>query len=106
MGPKFTTQFSARLVFRRNGYEFTLVPTPDNRLIFANETAVFYGHYRSRQLLGSGHAESLLRERAQSAAVPQYVFESLSSWIVYHFHDTSLAAAVRRPRAINDNLDS
>ena len=28
---------------------------------------------------------------------------AISSWVVYHFHDTSLSAPVRRPRAINDN---
>jgi predicted ATPase len=35
--------------------------------------------------------------------VPSYVFDAISSWVVYHFHDTSLNAAVRRPRALNDN---
>jgi predicted ATPase len=35
MGPKITQRFSAKLLFGVNGYEFALVPTPDNRLVFA-----------------------------------------------------------------------
>src|SRR5579862_8255052 len=43
LGPKITNRFGAKLYFGNNGYEFALVPTPDNRLIFAEETTVFYG---------------------------------------------------------------
>lgn len=35
--------------------------------------------------------------------VPYYVYSALSSWVVYHFHDTSLLAGVRRQKPINDN---
>ena len=31
---KITREFAAKLYFGKNGYEFSLVPTPDNRLIF------------------------------------------------------------------------
>jgi predicted ATPase len=36
-------------------------------------------------------------------SVPGYVFDAISSWVVHHFHDTSLNSPVRRPRALNDN---
>jgi predicted ATPase len=35
--------------------------------------------------------------------VPYYVFDSVASWVVYHFHDTSASAGVRRQGPINDN---
>jgi predicted ATPase len=35
--------------------------------------------------------------------VPYYVYNAISSWVVYHFHDTSLTAGVRRQKPINDN---
>jgi predicted ATPase len=35
--------------------------------------------------------------------VPHYVFDAVSSWVVYHFHDTSSTAGVRRQGPINDN---
>jgi predicted ATPase len=90
-----------------------LVPTTDNRFVFAEETAVFYGDSdtHNRTSLGSGHAESKLKDRKeepstqfpQSPGVPYYVYKALSSWVVYHFHDTSLTAGVRRQASINLN---
>jgi predicted ATPase len=54
LGPKITRQFVAKLYFGKNGYEFSLVPTPDNRLIFAEEGTVFYGDLTNdRSYLGS-----------------------------------------------------
>src|SRR6266849_2833190 len=44
LGPRVTKAFSAKLRFGNNGYEFSLVPTIDNRLIFREETAVFEGN--------------------------------------------------------------
>src|SRR5713101_6072052 len=32
LGPKITEKFVAKLYFGKNGYEFALLPTPDNRL--------------------------------------------------------------------------
>src|SRR5579863_9937382 len=37
LGPKVTSQIAAKLRFGQNGYEFTLVPTSDSHLIFAEE---------------------------------------------------------------------
>src|SRR5262249_9491243 len=108
LGPKITLAFSAKLYFGDSGYEFSLVPTPDNRLVFSEEVAVFYDVVTKRSWLGSGHAESKLKEREDqiwpaSLAVPHHIFNAVSRWKVYHFHDTSLLAGVRRPHAINDN---
>jgi predicted ATPase len=112
MGPKETPRLVAKFYFGRNGYEFALVPTHDGRLIFAEENTYFDGDFGiDRCSLGSGHAEANLKERKDDPGsrgapygVPHFVFESISSWVVYHFHDTSFNAAVRRPRAVNDNI--
>ena len=112
LGPKITREFAAKLYFGNNGYEFSLVPTPDNRLIFAEETTFFYSDERPYLIpsLGSGHQESNLKEwnddlahRDVPRGVLRIVSNAISSWVVYHFHDTSLSASVRRPRALNDN---
>ncbi len=111
LGPKITPKFVAKLYFDRNGYEFSLLPTPDNRLVFSDETTVFFGNFTKDRLpLGSGHFEARLKDHKDdpgrsgtTRGVPSYVFDAISSWVVYHFHDTSLNAAVRRPRALNDN---
>ena len=111
MGPKDTQRFVAKLYFAQNGYEFALMPTLDNRLVFAEETTVFEGDFGTiRGSLGSGHAEAKLKDlkdepgtRGAKHGVPHYVYEAISSWVVYHFHDTSLSAGVRRQKPINDN---
>lgn len=112
MGPKETSQLVGKLYFGNNGYEFTLVPTHDGRLVFAEEWTYFNGSFGiDRRSLGSGHPEAKLKDHkddpGKSGAqigVPGYVFDSIGSWVVYHFHDTSFNAGVRRPRAINDNI--
>src|SRR5689334_12012986 len=111
LGPKITPQFVAKLYFGQNGYEFALSPTPDNRFVFSNEVAVFFGDFgETKRRLGSGHFESRLKDRKDEpgllggTSVPGHVFQAISSWVVYHFHDTSLSAAVRRPQALNNNI--
>jgi predicted ATPase len=111
LGPKITREFSAKLYFGNDGYEFSLVPTPDNRLIFSKELTVFKGKIgTSRSPLHSGHSEAKLKEEKGAQGhfgggigVERRVFNALTSWVVYHFHDTGLSAAVRRPSAFNDN---
>lgn len=111
LGPKMTKAFTAKLSFGRNGYEFTLVPTIDNRFVFGDEAIVFEGDMaHSHRSLGSGHAEAKLKERKDDTGrteakrgVAHYVYSAISSWVVYHFHDTSLSAGVRRQGPINDN---
>lgn len=110
LGPKVTKQLVSKLHFGKNAYEFVLVPAADNRLIFEREVAVFYGDLTtSRQQLGSGHAEARLKDRKGELGatarhgVPHYIFKAVSSWVVYHFHDTSTTAGVRRQGSINDN---
>jgi predicted ATPase len=110
MGPKITKRFGANLLFGRNGYQFALEPTPDNHMVFADETTTFYGDFAATDRLGSGHAESKLKDlrggpgrTGAEHGVAYYVYKAMSSWVVYHFHDTSLTAGVRRPEPINVN---
>lgn len=111
MGPKITQRLVAKFYFGANGYEFELVPTVDNRLIFSDEATDFSGQLMNhiRRSLGSGHSESMLRQRKDdpgvtaARGVPYHVFNTVSSWVVYHFHDTSATAGVRRQGPINDN---
>jgi predicted ATPase len=112
LGPKVTRQIVAKLRFGNNVYEVSFVPTSDNRLIFAEEKVGYYGGQivsQSPKSLGSGHMEAKLKDRKDEPGatarhgVPYYVFNAISSWVVYHFHDTSATAGVRRQSPINDN---
>jgi predicted ATPase len=111
LGPKVTRELGVELYFGDHLYEFSLVPTPDNRFTFSKETAWVIGPPISMtHSLGSGHSEAKIRdlkdERFTHKNVHEFpgaVNDSISSWVVYHFHDTSLSAAVRRQWALNDN---
>ncbi len=111
LGPRETQELKTSLEFGRNGFEFTLLPTVDNRFVFERERSVFYGIGREKGTndLGSGGGESQLRDHKDDEGMgspygpAHYVFHAMSSWVDYHFHDTSPTAAVRRQNPINDN---
>lgn len=104
-GRNTTERLHAEFYFAANGYNFDLVPTSDNRLIFENEASFFSGVYRptkSSITLGRGHDESKLKEATDKYS--PYVRPSVSNWRVYHFHDTSERAKVKQKHAANLNL--
>ena len=105
LGPKVTTKVVARLYFDRYGYAFTLIPTADGRLIFADKEMMPSSHVRNEVWipLGSGHAETKIKDRMRVDGDAQDLHRALSSWVVYHFQDTSDTAGVRRENPINDD---
>lgn len=90
----------------QNGYRFRLEATDTGGLWFREETVWFQGpgHGKPyREELGQGHVESNIdsaRTRpGRSGAGPSiaaYVHESISSWVTYHFHDSSRRAPMRQ----------
>lgn len=88
------------------GYQFSLIPTLDNRLIFKSEGSLFFGGVmrviNPSRLLAEGHAESRLKEAVDDYS--ELIRPSVSNWRVYHFHDTSDTAKVKQPHAANDTL--
>lgn len=85
-GRKETAVLSSALYFDSNCYGFDLEPTVDNKFIFAKE----FMQGETPKNLGSSHTESLTSTLADCA--------------VYHFHDTSDTANVKRLQSINDNV--
>jgi predicted ATPase len=109
LGPKVTEKIEATLRFEINGYQFTLERTVDNRLIFADERVHFFGspnRFPAHPSLGSGHSESNLKKSIKDGRNPrvsEFVYEAVSSWTVYHFHDTSETAKMRGEWTVRDN---
>lgn len=107
-GVKETEKLSASIRFGLNGYDFVLEPTVDGQFIFAKESLYFEGfHYGPKQIgLGSGHTESKLQkayEAGKPGNVEDYCYNSIASWKVFHFHDTSDTAGVKRLGSLHDN---
>jgi predicted ATPase len=106
-GQKTTEKIRVKLSFQRNAYECLWVPTVDDTLVFADEICWFEGDKVSGygEHLGHGHKESELPERGRiDQSIPGYGLKSLKNWKVYHFHDTSESAKVKKIGDLNDNV--
>lgn len=104
LGPKVTPSISSRIQFGENTYEFELKPTASGSIQFINENV----EYRLKRMpFNSGGLESVLRHGAlpwfhHDDIVAEDVYESVASCTVYHFHDTSPLAPMRRDQPIHD----
>jgi predicted ATPase len=111
MGAKVTKRIIVKMRFGPNGYDFTLAPSVDGSLFVETEAVYFDGQgYRPTQRpIGSGLPEAQIRKRKDipgfndKRGIEGYVFDSVSSWVVYHFHDTSESSTVRRAGKIAEN---
>jgi predicted ATPase len=106
-GSKETPSISMRAWFGVNGYSFELAHTDEDSFIFEDETAYFYGAGYDRPHESSpcrGHRESLIRKKAEEEGKAyKYAFKALESWRIYHFHDTSDTAKMKKAADLNDN---
>lgn len=107
-GAKETQKFSSFVEFGLNGYKFELEATAGDGFTFAKESLFFNGpKYGPKWIqLGSGHSEAKLKEKFENSnkgSEADYCYSSISSWRVYHFHDTSDTAGVKRLGALHDN---
>ncbi|MCL5279746.1 MAG: AAA family ATPase [Planctomycetes bacterium] len=118
MGPKYTRRISARLEFGQQAYEFILAPTSSAELMFEGQqihyaggskaggaTYTAGGGVREPAFKGPGDRESesgrFLAKLLDTMGLN--ISESVRSWIVYHFHDTSMLAPMRRIGSVRDN---
>jgi predicted ATPase len=109
-GPKETTRIEANLHFGYNEYRFVLVPAASGTLMVKNEyvsstVAVreTTNEYRTGALESSMKTwKKKTRGESLNPEGETTVLNAISSWLVYHFHDTSLTAAVRREQSVRD----
>jgi len=101
-------EFSTRFGFGTRGFRFNLVVTPNNGCAIEDE-ARFYAGGASRWW-GLGDSETgqskmveEVKNGASDASYSQPVFDAISSWQIYHFHDTSASSAMRGYEIIQDN---
>lgn len=114
-GPKNTAAIKVELEFAShsdfsqgsNSYRFELTPTVDETFVVSEERKNVTTNWRA---YGPPGPESrLYDERNEHAAggsgkgVGHFVYESISKWMVYHFHDTSLTAPMRRSEIVEDH---
>jgi predicted ATPase len=106
LGPKRTKEISFHLKFGSNSYSCTLHPSASGSLIISSEST----GYGESSFTVSGLKESAMKSRRfeksswypNTNGVGYYIYESVSSWTVYHFHDTSSLSAMRRDQSVRD----
>lgn len=110
-GPQETQEIHAKMQFGSNAYSIKLEPTADDRLIFKDERIEFHPDPQSKfsdvdRSIGVGHGESKLKEHAKDGfnnQIAKHIHDAVSGWTVYHFHDTSETAAMRRTCSVRDS---
>ncbi len=99
---EFETRFGVR------GYRFRLKPGPSENVLLADE-ARYYEHGRTGwwELGDSPNGKSLLvKEAKDDSGNSEYskpVYDAISSWQIYHFHDTSSTAGMRHYEIVQYN---
>jgi len=107
-GLKTTPEITAHLKFGQNEYRFTLKPEVTGQMTIVRE-GTLWTHGGGWDDYVSPESESRLSEWVDSKSTwgsyPSkefYVLKSVSSWVVYHFHDTSKTAPMRRKHAVSN----
>ena len=98
-GPKTTREITATLMFGANGFRFQLEPVPGGDLIVEHVATYADGVWRRGE---RATREARIERWKQPPSELAHIHEVVSSWVVYHFHDTSTLAPMRRDGAIED----
>jgi predicted ATPase len=101
---KFETRFGPR------GYRFSIVPGPKEDFSITNE-ARYYEHGKTGwwELGDSSDGTSLLarevKNKTTDSKYGQLVYDAVTSWQIYHFHDTSHNAPMRHHEIVQDTKE-
>jgi len=106
LGPKVTKEITSRVEFGLNWFEQVLQPTASGSLLIASETT----GYKESANTHSGRQESVLKSIKDEKSynyqgypgVGHDIYDAVSNWTVYHFHDTSPLAPMRRDQSVRD----
>lgn len=100
-GIKNTDRIRIRLVFGTKEYECTWIPTVEDDLIFEYEA--IQSKENGILKLNANKETELNKSADRKDNVASYILKSLQDGKVYHFHDTSDTALVKRMGDIHDN---
>lgn len=106
-GLKTTKAIEAEFDFGYNSYKFSLSPTADESFTISEYRQFEKTGWRT---YGSGLKESRLEDdkdeqsyiRENSPGIGRYVYNAISRWVVYHFHDTGDLAPMRLSEIVED----
>jgi predicted ATPase len=103
-GNQTTEELIIRLDFAKNNYRVSLNSSESDGLFINKEEAGVWDRNYANPLwtdIVVGELESKINTK--KTWIAEYTFDALRTWRVYHFHDTSENAPVKKNVAINDN---
>ena len=101
-GIQETSKINFELLFHPNGYNATLIPTNQDKLIFEKEETSIAVSDKNFLSNNTGGIESKLPKDNSGYDVNSYVVHYIKHWKLYHFHDTSTTAKVKQTCNITD----
>jgi predicted ATPase len=106
-----TPEIKAHLVFGQNEYRFSLKPTLNGKMAILSEGVLYRGGGSWSDYNGP-REESLIKQWEKQLshfhngyAKEHYIYAAVSKWVVYHVHNTSTTAPMRRERPYADNRE-
>ncbi len=106
LGPKHTPQIFAHLEFGDSFYEFELIPLVSGPMVLRGEKCLNYGSVRPvsspNTAMEAGLPFIAEGEKEFKGSQAPEVSGAVSGWTVYHFHDTTLSAGLRREQPVQD----
>lgn len=107
-GPKVTEQIEVETHFGNNGYRFKLAPTSEENVLINDEENYYKCSSVGWWKMGGGYERSSILKQKDTPGlrggrnVASYIYEAIQSWRIYHFHDTSKNASMRRSEIVED----
>ncbi len=98
-GTKTTKKLNIELAFKPNAYHATLASTVNDDLIFTEEKGLYHNNGKIYRYPLEGKKESGIKDSNKTAV--SYIEDYIKSWKVYHFHDTSETALVKKECTLN-----
>ena len=107
-GSDATSRLHVRISFQQgvNQYEVDFEPNGADELLVVSENGYFWDKQRYSKpdvsVLGTAGREAAIR-RPDVKGIARHVQRHLSSWRLYHFHDTSAGSPLKKTADVNDN---
>lgn len=107
-GRKATKQMEFETRFGVRGYRFAITPGPGEGFALTDEARYYQLGTSGWWKYGSSADDSskLVKEAKGTSKDSRYskpVYNAISSWKIYHFHDTSATAPMRHAEIVEDN---
>lgn len=105
-GRKTTDSITMKFYFGNSSYDFTLIPTDENNLLFESESFNNDGYWDQNSYISGGNLESKWDWGTSNKIYKgtQPILQN-EKWRVYHFHDTSVSARVKQTHKVTNNVE-